>query len=302
MNWEEILAVLQKPQRGYPVAIVRAVLDNPEHYERLLAEFERISEQPEEMARSIFHVYAMHLLAEKREPRAFRPLMSIAALPEEQLDDAVGDHLTESFNRCVAAVCDDEQLIRDFIENRDHAEWARKMLIGSLVQRVMAGDSSGPALLEWLLALGEKTGRWLQEQPETAYIDGEILLMTGLAGAIAAIGSAEHLPTLQRWWDAELLDPQVAKIEGYAERLQRPLAERIERLQSRTGIYIPDAIREMESWYCFSDRFHAPQEKARIISSNPPPPVTVIREQAKVGRNDPCPCGSGKKYKKCCGT
>lgn len=25
------------------------------------------------------------------------------------------------------------------------------------------------------------------------------------------------------------------------------------------------------------------------------------REGAKVGRNDPCPCGSGKKYKKCCG-
>jgi len=27
----------------------------------------------------------------------------------------------------------------------------------------------------------------------------------------------------------------------------------------------------------------------------------VKREAAKVGRNDPCPCGSGKKYKKCCG-
>ena len=27
----------------------------------------------------------------------------------------------------------------------------------------------------------------------------------------------------------------------------------------------------------------------------------VVRESAKVGRNDPCPCGSGKKYKKCCG-
>ena len=25
------------------------------------------------------------------------------------------------------------------------------------------------------------------------------------------------------------------------------------------------------------------------------------REEPKVGRNDPCPCGSGKKYKKCCG-
>ena len=26
-----------------------------------------------------------------------------------------------------------------------------------------------------------------------------------------------------------------------------------------------------------------------------------VRKGAKVGRNDPCPCGSGKKYKKCCG-
>ena len=28
---------------------------------------------------------------------------------------------------------------------------------------------------------------------------------------------------------------------------------------------------------------------------------TVKRDLPKVGRNDPCPCGSGKKYKKCCG-
>jgi len=31
------------------------------------------------------------------------------------------------------------------------------------------------------------------------------------------------------------------------------------------------------------------------------PPTTVRRQTPKVGRNDPCPCGSGKKYKKCCG-
>ncbi len=28
---------------------------------------------------------------------------------------------------------------------------------------------------------------------------------------------------------------------------------------------------------------------------------TVRNEGIKIGRNDPCPCGSGKKYKKCCG-
>ncbi|MGH8442692.1 MAG: preprotein translocase subunit SecA [Nevskiaceae bacterium] len=33
----------------------------------------------------------------------------------------------------------------------------------------------------------------------------------------------------------------------------------------------------------------------------PPRPVTVVRDQLKVGRNDPCPCGSGKKFKQCHG-
>ena len=32
-----------------------------------------------------------------------------------------------------------------------------------------------------------------------------------------------------------------------------------------------------------------------------PPPVEPIHADKNVGRNDPCPCGSGKKYKKCCG-
>lgn len=31
------------------------------------------------------------------------------------------------------------------------------------------------------------------------------------------------------------------------------------------------------------------------------PQQPYVRNEAKVGRNDPCPCGSGKKYKKCCG-
>ncbi len=33
----------------------------------------------------------------------------------------------------------------------------------------------------------------------------------------------------------------------------------------------------------------------------PEPPQTFTRPQPKVGRNEPCPCGSGKKYKQCHG-
>jgi hypothetical protein len=43
-------------------------------------------------------------------------------------------------------------------------------------------------------------------------------------------------------------------------------------------------------------------DQARMAGSGDLQPVQqVVRGTAKIGRNDPCPCGSGKKYKKCCG-
>jgi len=51
------------------------------------------------------------------------------------------------------------------------------------------------------------------------------------------------------------------------------------------------------------ERIEEKQRQNYIMSrgEDTPASATVRRESAKVGRNDPCPCGSGKKYKKCCG-
>jgi len=59
----------------------------------------------------------------------------------------------------------------------------------------------------------------------------------------------------------------------------------------------------------FSKRFDKKREKqARdnpVVDPDAPPlpvdPVEQIKADEAPGRNDPCPCGSGKKYKKCCG-
>jgi preprotein translocase subunit SecA len=50
------------------------------------------------------------------------------------------------------------------------------------------------------------------------------------------------------------------------------------------------------------DRFSGPSSPAPQVDqpSAPAVAVPVVREEPKVGRNDPCPCGSGKKFKKCC--
>ncbi len=43
----------------------------------------------------------------------------------------------------------------------------------------------------------------------------------------------------------------------------------------------------------------ASKEEEEVAAMPTLPPIT--RDAPKIGRNDPCPCGSGKKYKKCCG-
>ncbi len=47
-------------------------------------------------------------------------------------------------------------------------------------------------------------------------------------------------------------------------------------------------FQKIEDKWCFID--------GQVQGTEP-----YVREGAKVGRNDPCPCGSGKKHKKCCG-
>ena len=56
------------------------------------------------------------------------------------------------------------------------------------------------------------------------------------------------------------------------------------------------SIRQMKKWMN--------EHEAELKSENAgaaPKVETFVHEGPRIGRNDPCPCGSGKKYKKCCG-
>ncbi|MEE8360028.1 MAG: preprotein translocase subunit SecA [Candidatus Omnitrophota bacterium] len=78
------------------------------------------------------------------------------------------------------------------------------------------------------------------------------------------------------------------------------------REETALGVFDPDsqelihkersALREMNR-----EEKGAPPSTPPPRSRPEPKPVSYERQTPKVGRNDPCPCGSGKKYKKCCG-
>lgn len=57
-----------------------------------------------------------------------------------------------------------------------------------------------------------------------------------------------------------------------------------------------DTIGELSKWAAFDPKYLAKQKRIRPSSLSHP----SSNPFAKVGRNDPCPCGSGKKFKKCC--
>jgi preprotein translocase subunit SecA len=62
---------------------------------------------------------------------------------------------------------------------------------------------------------------------------------------------------------------------------------------------IATSVDEMEEQ--FQRRKKRELEQARMAGSGDMQVQQVVRSGEKIGRNDPCPCGSGKKYKKCCG-
>lgn len=68
-----------------------------------------------------------------------------------------------------------------------------------------------------------------------------------------------------------------------------------------------DSIQEEVARVILRVQLAAKPERRSVAVANPTPPsggTAVHGPKAaaqKVGRNDPCPCGSGKKYKRCCG-
>ena len=65
--------------------------------------------------------------------------------------------------------------------------------------------------------------------------------------------------------------------------------------------YAPEAIEERRRRWAEADAELERGEGELVDAEGDALDEPFVRAEPKVGRNDPCPCGSGKKYKKCCG-
>jgi len=88
------------------------------------------------------------------------------------------------------------------------------------------------------------------------------------------------------------------------ESIKETIAETIFKVQALHMERLKRVFRPSHQQFLHSDfssfSKRAPADDAPAIEQKPSPSPSPIKSQ-KIGRNDPCPCGSGKKYKKCCG-
>ena len=91
------------------------------------------------------------------------------------------------------------------------------------------------------------------------------------------------------------LKAEVVKFLSHVQIQRQDEAQRIEQ-QRRDA-----AEREQLAFQHAEASGMAPGEDSQAEQAQDAGPQTFTRERPKVGRNEPCPCGSGKKYKQCHG-
>jgi preprotein translocase subunit SecA len=90
------------------------------------------------------------------------------------------------------------------------------------------------------------------------------------------------------------------EISSFLIRASLPVREESDMQEARQPRNDNRNMRESRSTDGATDTQRAMDQAARQQTGERPKPQPVHVEK-KVGRNDPCPCGSGKKYKNCCG-
>ncbi|MDF2546316.1 MAG: hypothetical protein K0R93_1214 [Anaerosolibacter sp.] len=272
---EPIEEIICKKEEAIPflLDILRKTRDNPEKYRDEYGYFA--------------HIYAAYLLAQFRVKEAYPILIDILGLPDDLPYDLFGDSILEAGSRMLASVCEsDASLIKVLAENEEADEYMRGQAIEALA--ILA--------LHNVLERDEVVAYYKKLINEPAIMKSPLLLAT-LVNSCCDIYPKELYDDIKNCYEEALVDESVIGMDSVDDAMRLGKDYVLE--DSRNNIhleFIEDTIAELEWWACFEETYKNRINARQIVKS-----TQTITKLPKIGRNDPCLCGSGKKYKKCCG-
>ncbi len=235
--------------------------------------------------------FIIHLCGQMRETRAYEPLCRLIA-GDPDLEVSLGDAITDTVPGILVNVFDgDCGPLIVAIESAEADSFARGAALAALAYLVR---SKG--------ALDEDGMRALLERLRQSALspDASPDLALHWAEAVAALGYADLKMEVAVLAKEGLIDPKYFSLADFDERvaLARSDPSGLAAFHAQGVSPVDDAIGALETWSFGGDEFESGEE-GEVPDASPfdGPHVNPYRD---VGRNDPCPCGSGKKYKKCC--
>jgi hypothetical protein len=233
--------------------------------------------------------FIFHLLGEWREKSAYRPLTRFLRSPPDDLDNVLGDAITVTTHRVIAAVFDgDLDPLFGVILDAEADEYVRSRMCEALAMVVLQGAADRDA-----------AARFLRDGFGTFQPRAENFVWNGWQSAIALLGLNDLRDLVKQAFENGYIAPEWLGFEDFEEDLKQGI-ERIERgsqdINPEFDLF-GDTIEELSGWLAFSDESQAEEEWPDAEMGYGEPAINPFRD---VGRNDPCPCGSGKKFKKCC--
>jgi hypothetical protein len=250
-------------------------------------------DRSDEAAGAVFFI--LHLMGERRETRAF-PLLCRLALDAEAVEAALGDGITTTYKGILINTYDGNlDTLKSVIEADTPDEFVR---------------SGALEVLAYLTATGriprDEAEAYLRRLYETLQAEEGSFVWVGWTMAVGLLGLEALSDLVRQAFERGLIDPMFMDYDHFRKDLEQALAapEDVERFE-REGIKpLDDAIGELSGWYGFTEAAKREEERRDALDTISPllwdetrPAVNPFRN---VGRNDPCPCGSGKKFKKCC--
>jgi hypothetical protein len=237
--------------------------------------------------------FIFHLLGDWRETSAYRPLARLLHCGSDDIDAAIGDAITMTSHRVMAAVFDgDPQPLYAIVLDPAADQFIRAGMLEALVMLAVDGRLPRPDVEGFLRAC------FTAIEPQ-----GGNFVWHGWQWAVASLGIEDMTPLVREAFEKKIIDPDLTEFRFFQDDLQRALEHPDDPYDDpdRYALF-GDTIEELSSWYGFTDQYERDRKRlarAKTASSfdEHQPVVNIFK---KVGRNEPCPCGSGRKYKKCC--
>lgn len=229
---------------------------------------------------------AFHLLGQWREKSAYRELARFLRWPE--VESILGDATTETCHKIMANVFDgDPEPIHEIIHDAEADEFVRGRMFDTLVMLVQQGELDRTQVAGFLRSAFDD----LRPQDQFA-------VWSGWQGAVATLALEELAPLVRDAFRRGLIDEMDLSLESFEDDLQEARAGRPAPEWRRKELEaFGDVVEELSHWAGFRPKEEQDDEDDWLPSWSAAPARNPFRD---VGRNDPCPCGSGNKFKKCC--